>query len=120
MTGCSKRSSPAPASRSPGLPDGLTHTFPNRAAVAASNLAALGFPEAEAAAITRLAADGGEDSSYVAFRMGRRDAFPGKTRRCRRHSPISGWPARIAWKPWLALAGAHLIAHGDRSRTRIT
>jgi len=38
-----------------GLPDGLTHTFPDAAAVADGNLAALGFPEAEAEAITRLA-----------------------------------------------------------------
>ena len=99
----------------PGLPDGLTHTFPNRAAVAASNLAALGFPEVEAAAITRLAADGGEDSSYVAFRMGRRDAFPREDPALQAALTDLGLagPA-IAWKPWLALAGAHLIAHGDR------
>jgi 3-methyladenine DNA glycosylase/8-oxoguanine DNA glycosylase len=60
----------------PGLPDRLTHTFPDAAAVADGNLAAPGFPEAEAEAITRLAADSGGNSSYVAFRTGRRDAFP--------------------------------------------
>jgi AraC family transcriptional regulator, regulatory protein of adaptative response / DNA-3-methyladenine glycosylase II len=43
----------------PGLPDGLTHTFPDPAAVADGNLVALGFPQAEAEAITRLAAGSG-------------------------------------------------------------
>ena len=62
--------------RVPGLPDGLTHTFPDRAAVADGNLAALGFPAAEAKAITRLAAGRDGNSRYVAFRTGRRDAFP--------------------------------------------
>jgi AraC family transcriptional regulator of adaptative response / DNA-3-methyladenine glycosylase II len=99
----------------PGLPDGLTHTFPDRAAVAAGNLAALGLPEGEARAITGLAADGAEDSSYVAFRTGRRDAFPREDPALRAALIDLGLagPAS-AWQPWLALAAAHLIAHGER------
>jgi AraC family transcriptional regulator of adaptative response / DNA-3-methyladenine glycosylase II len=103
----------------PGLPDGLTHAFPDRAAVADRNLAALGFPAAEAEAITRLAAGHGANSSYVAFRTGRRDAFPLEDpalRAALADLGLSG-PA-IAWQPWLALAAAHLIAHGDRCRDR--
>jgi AraC family transcriptional regulator, regulatory protein of adaptative response / DNA-3-methyladenine glycosylase II len=99
----------------PGLPDGLTHAFPDAAAVADGNLAALGFPEAEAGAITRLAAGSGGNSSYVAFRTGRRDAFPLEDPSLQAALTDLGLagPA-IAWQPWLALAGAHLIAHGDR------
>jgi AraC family transcriptional regulator, regulatory protein of adaptative response / DNA-3-methyladenine glycosylase II len=99
----------------PGLPDGLTRTFPDAAAVADGNLAALGFPEAEAGAITRLAAGSGGNSSYVAFRTGRRDAFPREDPALQAALTDLGLagPA-IAWQPWLALAGAHLIAHGDR------
>jgi AraC family transcriptional regulator of adaptative response / DNA-3-methyladenine glycosylase II len=99
----------------PGLPDGLTHTFPDTAAVADGNLAALGFPEAEAVAITRLAAGSGGNSSYVAFRTGRRDAFPREDPALQAALTDLGLagPA-IAWQPWLALAGAYLIAHGDR------
>jgi AraC family transcriptional regulator, regulatory protein of adaptative response / DNA-3-methyladenine glycosylase II len=99
----------------PGLPDGLTHTFPDAAAVADGNLAALGFPEAEAEEITRLAVGSGGNSSYVAFRTGRRDAFPVEDPALQAALTDLGLtgPA-IAWQPWLALAGAHLIAHGDR------
>jgi AraC family transcriptional regulator, regulatory protein of adaptative response / DNA-3-methyladenine glycosylase II len=99
----------------PGLPGGLTHTFPDAAAVADGNLAALGFPEAEARAITRLAAGSGGNSSYVAFRTGRRDAFPQEDPALQAALTDLGLagPA-LAWQPWLALAGAYLIAHGDR------
>jgi AraC family transcriptional regulator of adaptative response / DNA-3-methyladenine glycosylase II len=56
----------------PGLPDGLTHAFPDRAAVADRNLAALGFPAAEAEAITRLAAGNGDRDEAVCQGSGRR------------------------------------------------
>jgi AraC family transcriptional regulator, regulatory protein of adaptative response / DNA-3-methyladenine glycosylase II len=99
----------------PGLPDGLTHTFPEAAAVADGNLAALGFPEGEAEAITRLAAGSSGNSGYVDFRTGRRDAFPREDPALQAALTDLGLagPA-IAWQPWLALAGAYLIAHGDR------
>jgi AraC family transcriptional regulator of adaptative response / DNA-3-methyladenine glycosylase II len=105
----------------PGLPDGLTHTFPDAAAVADGNLAALGFPEAEAEAIIRLAAGSGGNSSYVAFRTGRRDAFPLEEPALRAALADLGLagPA-ITWQPWLALAAAHLIAHGDRLAGHLT
>jgi AraC family transcriptional regulator, regulatory protein of adaptative response / DNA-3-methyladenine glycosylase II len=40
----------------PGLPDGLTHTFPDQARVASAALASTGLPAAEAAAVRDLAA----------------------------------------------------------------
>ena len=66
----------------PGLPGGLTSTFPDPAAVTPDNLAPIGLPEAEATAIAALAktlTSGGEASA-------RSDQ----------------------WRPWLALAAAHL------------
>jgi AraC family transcriptional regulator, regulatory protein of adaptative response / DNA-3-methyladenine glycosylase II len=71
----------------PGLPGGLTHTFPDSAAVTQAALASAGLPEAEATAIAALA------SALAA----------GKTARIE-----SG-----QWRPWLALAAAHLMAHPD-------
>jgi AraC family transcriptional regulator, regulatory protein of adaptative response / DNA-3-methyladenine glycosylase II len=55
------------------------------------------------------------NSSYVAFRTGRRDAFPLEDPALQAALTDLGLagPA-IAWQPCLALAGAHLIAHGDR------
>ena len=105
----------------PGLPGGLTHTFPGTPTATGSGLAAIGFPPAEARAIIRLTAalaDGGSDSaggSYLAFRMGRRDAFPMEEPSLRAALAELRLPAPAgAWRPWLALAAAHLMAHGDR------
>jgi AraC family transcriptional regulator, regulatory protein of adaptative response / DNA-3-methyladenine glycosylase II len=67
-------------SRVPGLPEGLTHTFPCPAAVTPDSLRPLGLPEAEATAITALAA-----------------------------TPLTGEPAIWAANQWLALAIAHLM-----------
>ncbi|HEY6294967.1 MAG TPA: AlkA N-terminal domain-containing protein [Streptosporangiaceae bacterium] len=70
-----------------GLPSGLTHTFPDVTIVTPAALDRVGLPEAEAAAIALLAA------TLSAGREARID--PGQ------------------WRPWLALAATHLIAHGE-------
>lgn len=73
-----------------GLPSGLTHTFPDVTIVTRAALAPLGLPESEAAAIALLAAT---LSAGGAVRMD-----PGQ------------------WRPWLALAAAHLMADRDGLR----
>jgi AraC family transcriptional regulator of adaptative response / DNA-3-methyladenine glycosylase II len=83
----------------PGLPGGLTHTFPDPEAVTPHSLAAIGIPAAGARAVAALAATiaeaGHAPSSgtsremqaalpgadqdlrdYLAFRLGQREAFP--------------------------------------------
>jgi AraC family transcriptional regulator, regulatory protein of adaptative response / DNA-3-methyladenine glycosylase II len=106
----------------PGLPDGLTHTFPGAPTVTYDGLAAIGFPAAEARAIVQLAtalADRNGDSrtaggSYLAFRMGRRDAFPLEEPSVRAALADLGLAAPAGvWRPWLALAAVHLMAYGD-------
>ncbi|WP_232665670.1 AlkA N-terminal domain-containing protein [Pseudonocardia sp. TRM90224] len=113
-----------------GLPAGLTHTFPEPAALTADALRGLGLDEPDAAAVGALAAAAPElhrgtslaalaelpgiaaDLRHaLAFRLGVRDAFP------------AGDPAVVAaladleldpaWIPaqWRALAAAHLMAH---------
>jgi AraC family transcriptional regulator of adaptative response / DNA-3-methyladenine glycosylase II len=74
-----------------GLPSGLTRTFPDVTVVTQVALAPVGLPEAEAAAIALLAA---ALSAGGAVRMD-----PGQ------------------WRPWLALAAAHLMAHRDGLRS---
>ena len=66
----------------PGLPSGLTGTFPDPAAVTPDSLARIGLPEAEATAIAALAGTltSGQQASA------RSDQ----------------------WRPWLVLAAAHL------------
>jgi AraC family transcriptional regulator of adaptative response / DNA-3-methyladenine glycosylase II len=67
----------------PGLPGGLTRTFPDPAAVTPDNLAPIGLPKAEATAIAALAGtltSGGELNARS-----------------------------NEWRPWLALAAAHLM-----------
>jgi AraC family transcriptional regulator of adaptative response / DNA-3-methyladenine glycosylase II len=107
----------------PGLPSGLTHTFPATPTVTSGGLATIGFPPAETHAIIRLAtalADGDihtAGGSYLAFRMGRRDAFPLEEPSLRAALAELGLAAPAgAWRPWLALAAVHLMAHGDRLR----
>jgi AraC family transcriptional regulator, regulatory protein of adaptative response / DNA-3-methyladenine glycosylase II len=77
----------------PGLPGGLTHTFPSVAADA---------------------------TEYVALRQGRRDAFPVAHPSVRAALDDLGLDGPSpSWRPWLALAATHLIAHGDDlARTR--
>ncbi len=67
----------------PGLPAGLTRTFPDPAAVTPDSLAPIGLPEAEATAIAALAGSltSGAEAS----------ARPDQ------------------WRPWLSLAAAHLM-----------
>ncbi|HEX8007425.1 MAG TPA: AlkA N-terminal domain-containing protein [Trebonia sp.] len=105
----------------PGLPGGLTHTLPAAPTITYDSLAAIGFPATEAGAIVRLAAalaDGDSRTaggSYLAFRMGRRDAFPREEPSLRAALTELGLAGPAgAWQPWLALAAAHLMAYGDR------
>ena len=70
-----------------GLPAGLTRTFPDVTTVTPAALALAGLPEAEATAIAVLA------TTLSAGREVRMD--PGQ------------------WRPWLALAAAHLMAYRD-------
>jgi AraC family transcriptional regulator of adaptative response / DNA-3-methyladenine glycosylase II len=100
----------------PGLPDGLTRTFPDPAAVTPASLAPVGLGRAEASAIAALAA--GRElpgvSDDVAFRLGQRDAFPSGDPSLRAALADLGLRAPAAnWRPWRALAAAHLMAHGD-------
>jgi AraC family transcriptional regulator, regulatory protein of adaptative response / DNA-3-methyladenine glycosylase II len=115
------------------LPGGLTHVFPAPEVASAARLAAAGLPEADAAAITALAAaitaaGPGQDMpsgldhdvrEYLAFRLGRRSAFPTADASLGAAMADLGLPAtgadagRESWRPWLALAAAHLMAHGD-------
>jgi AraC family transcriptional regulator, regulatory protein of adaptative response / DNA-3-methyladenine glycosylase II len=115
----------------PGLPDGLTHLFPAPEVVSAARLARAGLPEADASAIaalaTAIASTGpgqdlppGLDSDvreYVAFRLGRRGAFPAADPSLGAALADLGLPrpgtGPESWQPWLALAAAHLMAHGD-------
>ena len=100
----------------PGLPDGLTHTFPDPAMVTPASLAPIGLGTIEATAIAKLAAgrEIPEVSDHVAFRLGQRDAFPSDDPSLRAALARLGLPAPAAnWRPWLALAAAHLMAYGD-------
>jgi AraC family transcriptional regulator of adaptative response / DNA-3-methyladenine glycosylase II len=83
----------------PGLPGGLTHTFPDAEMVTSTNLTAIGLPTADATAIAALAATVAEGHSalrcgtsmdalaalpgidqdlrhHLALRLGQREAFP--------------------------------------------
>lgn len=128
--------------RVPGLPGGLTHTFPDPRTVTAARLAAIGLSPAVASAIVELARTSGERVNLdpaqpghdpklrhqLAFRLGQREAFPladpslsagladlGIHSPGGPHSPP--WARR--WRPWLALAAAHLMAHGDTLVERV-
>jgi AraC family transcriptional regulator of adaptative response / DNA-3-methyladenine glycosylase II len=78
----------------PGLPCDLTHTFPSQVSESTP-------------------------SDYVALRQGRRDAFPLTHPSLRAAladlglSDLELTGPRDNWRPWLALAATHLIAHGD-------
>jgi AraC family transcriptional regulator of adaptative response / DNA-3-methyladenine glycosylase II len=141
----------------PGLAGmGLTHIFPSAATLADADLAGLGLPRtrqetihsfARAVATDALRLDGsvGLDellasltaidglgawtASYVALRLGERDAFPeadlGLRRALDERAPRS--PAELArladrWRPWRALAAMHLWTAGSKepaaARTR--
>ena len=83
----------------PGLPEGLTHTFPDAAVVTSTSLTAIGLPSTDATAIATLAATAAEGHTalrsgttldalaalpgidqdlrhHLAFRLGQREAFP--------------------------------------------
>ncbi|HEY1920961.1 MAG TPA: AlkA N-terminal domain-containing protein [Streptosporangiaceae bacterium] len=125
----------------PGLPGGLTHAFPNAAAVTVENLEPLGITGPDAQTVAALASglgpgdgDGGsvetqlaemtaEVRTYLAFRLGDRSAFPLADPSLREALADIGLSARAdgpivdqltePWRPWLALAAMHLIARGD-------
>jgi AraC family transcriptional regulator of adaptative response / DNA-3-methyladenine glycosylase II len=93
----------------PGLPDGLTHTFPDPATP--------GIP-AELAATARLPLPPGIDRDLrqrLALRLGQRDAFPPTDPSIASAlSELGVRPDEIdRWRPWLSLAAVHLMAHGD-------
>jgi hypothetical protein len=84
--------------------------------VTPASLAPIGLGQAEASAIAVLAAgrEIPEVSDYVAFRLGQRDAFPSADPSLRAALADLGVRAPAAsWRPWLALAAAHLMAYGD-------
>ena len=81
-----------------------------------ASLAAIGLGQAEASAIAALAAgrEIPEVSDYIAFRPGQRDAFPTGDPSLQAALADLGLRAPAAnWRPWLALAAAHLMAYGD-------
>lgn len=125
----------------PGLPGGLTHTFPEAEAMTPATLAAVGLPATEAIAIASLAAADAaalrpgtslealaalpgitpDLCQHLAFRLGQREALPlsdpsvaaalaDPGLRSSSTGPAA-WSER--WRPWLALAAVHLMAHGD-------
>jgi AraC family transcriptional regulator, regulatory protein of adaptative response / DNA-3-methyladenine glycosylase II len=56
-------------------------------------------------------------SGYIAFRLGKRDAFPCGDPSLQAALTRLGLRAPAAnWRPWLALAATHLMAYGDRCR----
>ncbi len=100
----------------PGLQGGLTRTFPDPASVTPASLAPIGLGQAEASAVAALAAgrELPEVSDYIAFRLGQRDAFPSADPSLQAALAHFGLRAPAAnWRPWLALAAAHLITYGD-------
>ncbi|SDH86306.1 helix-turn-helix domain-containing protein [Nonomuraea jiangxiensis] len=121
----------------PGLPGGLTHTFPEPAALTPAALRATGLGEGEAEVLGALAADAGRGHpalghgtsrdalaalpyaghdlrQELAFRLGHREAFPAGDPEVR--AALAGLgldpTAPDRWRPWQALAAAHLMAHG--------
>jgi hypothetical protein len=100
----------------PGLQESLAYTFPDPARVTSASLAPIGLGRAEASAIAALAAgrEIPEVSDFVAFRLGQRDAFPLADPSLQAALAHLGLRAPVAnWRPWLALAAAHLMAYGD-------
>ena len=99
-----------------GLQEGLTHTFPDPARVTPASLAPIGLGQAEANAIAALATgrEVPEVSDYIAFRLGQRDAFPSDDPSLQAALARLGLRGPAAnWRPWLALAAAHLMTYGD-------
>jgi 3-methyladenine DNA glycosylase/8-oxoguanine DNA glycosylase len=116
----------------PGLPGGLTRTFPDPREVKEETLTAAGLSPALAAAVASLA-EGVLDGSIgygaplsgvspelrerLAFRLGHRNAFPLNDPSLT--AALADLGVEITappqpWRPWLALAAVHLMAHGDR------
>ncbi|MFD9965092.1 AlkA N-terminal domain-containing protein [Amycolatopsis sp. NPDC058986] len=119
-----------------GLPGGLTHTFPDPAAVDAAGLTGLGLPAQDVttiAAVTVLARS--EDSPLrhgasaaelahapgldaelghlIAYRLGDHTAFPAADPALKAALAELGVTRALRGQPWSALAATHLIRHGD-------
>jgi AraC family transcriptional regulator of adaptative response / DNA-3-methyladenine glycosylase II len=119
----------------PGLPGGVTHTFPDADLVTSTRLREIGLPTADATAIAALAAAVAQGHTALrsgtsldalravpgidqdlrhdlAFRLGQREAFPLTDPSLDAAlTDLGGHPHQ--WRPWLALAAVHLMAHGD-------
>jgi AraC family transcriptional regulator of adaptative response / DNA-3-methyladenine glycosylase II len=121
----------------PGLPGRLTHTFPRPATLTPSALTEAGLtstpslretgPPATDAADDDLRQDAALTAADddlrqdVAFQLGQREAFPlGDSTLRAALTDLDLDPATAAgrWRPWQALAAAHLIAHGRTLVTR--
>ena len=100
----------------PGLPGGLTHTFPDPETATPAALAAIGLPEPDATAI-RAGLDAAPEHlrHRLGFRLGQREAFPRTDPSLAAALADLGLDPSTAarWRPWLALAAVHLMAHGD-------
>jgi AraC family transcriptional regulator of adaptative response / DNA-3-methyladenine glycosylase II len=123
----------------PGLPGRLSHTFPDPERVTATSLTALGLPATDSSAIAALAAAAAEGhralrggttldelaalpgidrdlSHHLGFRLGQRDAFPLTEPSLDAALADLGVRADSSsqrWRPWRALAAAHLMTYGD-------
>lgn len=114
--------------RVPGLPGGLTHTFPEAAAIAVES-SVIGALAADVAGEHEALGHGtGPDTMAalpyadldlrhdLAFRLGHPDAFPPADPSLRAALDDLGLdPAACPerWRPWRSLAAAHLMAHAD-------
>ncbi len=86
----------------PGLPGGLTHTFPSPASVTGGPPALVALAAGEPVP---------EVADYLAFRQGQRDAFPLTDPSLSAGLAARGLPASAGdrWRPWQALAAMHLM-----------
>ncbi len=95
----------------PGLPGGLTHTFP----LPSGEFAVL-EPGIGVAAVAALPGLDVEQAHRVAFRLGCREAFPtGEPALAGALAELGVSPA-TRWHPWSALAAAQLMAASGRTR----
>lgn len=114
--------------RVPGLPGGLTHTFPEAAKIAVEE-PVIGALAADVAGEHEALGHGtGPDTMAalpyadlalrhdLAFRLGYSDAFPSADPSLRAALDDLGLDPAASperWRPWRSLAAAHLMAHAD-------
>nr|CTQ95860.1 Methylated-DNA--protein-cysteine methyltransferase (EC 2.1.1.63) [Kibdelosporangium sp. MJ126-NF4] len=104
ITGAAERIVASLGTPVPGLPGGLTHTFPDE--LDADALVRIGVPADQAAEI---AGGWGSSRAGVGFRLGQRDSFPPDD-----PDLLAGMADLGARMPttWRALAAMHLMVHG--------